>query len=231
MGELKNFLRNNFRPGEWLGQFCTPRQHNRIANVLQGIQGVNCRIEKPTNHEGRDWRVIIDGGSDVSTDITPPWVSGDFNRDQWKVIKGITSDTFRLCGGVWNRTVFTNYADPGDPIVMKPAHSVIIPEASWGDVSWASLRDAETELSNNIAVTEDCELWAKLDWSSSGSERLGFFLVADADIPIAETAGIYLVKIATFKMDGAKIDWKLFRQHHTGSFFTVDYGTPEECDT
>jgi hypothetical protein len=94
MGELKNFLRNNFRPGEWLGQFCTPRQHNRIANVLQGIQGVNCRIDKPTNHEGRDWRVIIDGSSDIISDgnPTPPWELT--NIDQFRAIQ--VKDQYKL---------------------------------------------------------------------------------------------------------------------------------------
>lgn len=41
------------------------RQMNRIANILNDIQGVNCRIEKPTNAEGKGWMIIVDGGSDV----------------------------------------------------------------------------------------------------------------------------------------------------------------------
>jgi hypothetical protein len=41
------------------------RQMNRIANILNNIQGVNCRIEKPTNAEGKGWLIIVDGSSDV----------------------------------------------------------------------------------------------------------------------------------------------------------------------
>jgi hypothetical protein len=75
MGALHNFLRNNFREGEWVGRVCGPRWGNRVANILQDLQGVNCKIQKPTNQEGRGWRIIVDGTSDVSTDIPAPWGS------------------------------------------------------------------------------------------------------------------------------------------------------------
>lgn len=41
------------------------RQMNRIANILNGIQGVNCRIIKPTNAEGKGWMIVVDGSSDL----------------------------------------------------------------------------------------------------------------------------------------------------------------------
>jgi hypothetical protein len=73
MGALHNYLRNNFQPGEWLGRFCNPKQHNRIANILQDIQGVGLRIVKPTDQEGRGWRIINDGTSDILPPLyTPP---------------------------------------------------------------------------------------------------------------------------------------------------------------
>ena len=75
MGALHNFLRNNFRPGEWLGQYCTSRQHNRLANIALDIQGINCRIHKPVDQEGRGWRVIVDGSSDIQPAPNPPWAT------------------------------------------------------------------------------------------------------------------------------------------------------------
>ena len=42
--------------------------HNRIANILNTIEGIGCRIHKPLNGDGRGWAIIVDG----SSDITPP---------------------------------------------------------------------------------------------------------------------------------------------------------------
>lgn len=59
-----NWLRT-FIPETPLRLVANVRQMNRIANILNNIQGVNCRIEKPTNDEGRNWLIVVDGGSDV----------------------------------------------------------------------------------------------------------------------------------------------------------------------
>lgn len=68
MSVLANWLRNNFKQGDPTRIVADHLQANRIANILQDIQGLGCRIEKPTDADGRGWKIIIDG----SSDITPP---------------------------------------------------------------------------------------------------------------------------------------------------------------
>jgi hypothetical protein len=60
---LNNWLRR-YRAGAALCRFC-PRSWNRIANVLESIEGVGCRIEKTEN--GWGWQIIVDGNSDGGT--------------------------------------------------------------------------------------------------------------------------------------------------------------------
>ena len=57
--KIFNFLRNNFRAGEPLFHFCHPKWFNRVANILQGIEGVGCDIVKPQNAEGRGWKIVV----------------------------------------------------------------------------------------------------------------------------------------------------------------------------
>ena len=67
------WLKNWFKRGDPLRAMPGWRWCNRVANVLNDFQGVNCRIEKPLEGEGRGWRVIVDGSSDEDTGIDPPW--------------------------------------------------------------------------------------------------------------------------------------------------------------
>lgn len=64
MPSIFHFLKR-FKPGDSVRAFCSARHHNRVANVLEDIRGLNCRIIKPTNSDGRGWIVAIDGGSDM----------------------------------------------------------------------------------------------------------------------------------------------------------------------
>lgn len=58
---LNNWLRR-YRAGAALCRFC-PRSWNRIANVLESIEGVGCRIEKTEN--GWGWQIVVGDGSDA----------------------------------------------------------------------------------------------------------------------------------------------------------------------
>jgi len=75
MGVIHNFLRTNYRPGEWIGRLCSPQERNRQNNIFQDCKGVWCRIDKPVNQEGRGWKIIIDGTSDIYDGTQPPWAS------------------------------------------------------------------------------------------------------------------------------------------------------------
>lgn len=61
------WLRNTFRrQGVALAHPDHARDHDRVANILNDIQGIGCRIEKPRHADGRGWLVIVDGSSDIS---------------------------------------------------------------------------------------------------------------------------------------------------------------------
>lgn len=69
MPQLRGFLQR-FRKGQPLWSFCDSVHHNRVAEVLENILGVGCRIDKPI--DGSPWKIIVDGSSDVfipETDI------------------------------------------------------------------------------------------------------------------------------------------------------------------
>jgi len=69
MGVIHHFLRNTFKGKEPLRQYCSFRWHNRVANILQNIQGVGLRIEKPTDGEGLGWKIINDGSTDIDSPV------------------------------------------------------------------------------------------------------------------------------------------------------------------
>lgn len=58
---LTNWLRR-FRAGSPLCRF-DPKSWNRVANVLESIEGVGCRIEKTEN--GWGWQIVVGDGSDA----------------------------------------------------------------------------------------------------------------------------------------------------------------------
>lgn len=59
---LDNWLRR-YRAHSPLCRF-HPQSWNRICNVLEGIEGVGCRIQKTEN--GHGWLIIVGDGSDTT---------------------------------------------------------------------------------------------------------------------------------------------------------------------
>jgi len=88
MGIIRNFLKR-FTAGQPVAAVCSVSNLNRIANILEDIQGVGCRIEKPTNAEGHGWQIVIDGTSD----ITPPGWKMPFERVEYQSSSSSSSDT------------------------------------------------------------------------------------------------------------------------------------------
>jgi hypothetical protein len=54
-----------WNPGTPARTICNIEDENFMRNVFNDIQGVNCRIDKPTHNGGMGWRIIIGDGSDV----------------------------------------------------------------------------------------------------------------------------------------------------------------------
>jgi len=60
---LRGYLKR-FQAGDPVAKVCDHVHQNRIAAALEDIQGVGCRIDKPT--DGTPWKVIVDGTSDIT---------------------------------------------------------------------------------------------------------------------------------------------------------------------
>lgn len=67
---ILNWLQT-FKAGDPVRKVCSVRNMNRIANILNNIEGIGCRIVKNTTAEGRDWKIVVDGGTDVTPDQVP----------------------------------------------------------------------------------------------------------------------------------------------------------------
>ena len=78
MGRIAGFLMR-FLPGDPVAKVCDTRNLNRIANILEDMTGVGIRIEKPTDAEGRGWKLINDGSSDEDN-ADGSGIPGDFPR-------------------------------------------------------------------------------------------------------------------------------------------------------
>jgi hypothetical protein len=87
-----DFLREDFKPGDPVRKVAGARQARRIARVLNDIQGIGCRIEKPKNAEGYGWRVILDGSSDLPypPNMTPPFGGSSSPADYSKYQHGFS---------------------------------------------------------------------------------------------------------------------------------------------
>ena len=69
------FLRSDFLTGDPVRVTAEHGQQNKIANILKDIEGIGCRVQKPTGADGLGWRIIIDGNSDDTypPGMGPPW--------------------------------------------------------------------------------------------------------------------------------------------------------------
>ena len=175
MGALHNFLRNNFRPGEWLGQYCTSRQHNRLANIALDIQGINCRIHKPVDQEGRGWRVIVDGTSDVEDPPDPPWASSPpaiFDRtsvDTASVIAA-TWGELKMNGALFLDAPFALYSSGGD------GYGCIVPASMNGRRLEVTVRVKFTSITS---TTDTWALQSVIGKAATAAPALGAFAGLD----------------------------------------------------
>lgn len=59
---------DNFTPNQPLRQVANVTQQNRIANILNDLQGVGCKVEKDFGREGRGWKIVVENDSDNYND-------------------------------------------------------------------------------------------------------------------------------------------------------------------
>jgi hypothetical protein len=65
---MESFIKK-FKQGDAVFRVLGVDNVNRIIDVLVGIRGDGCEIQKPTNAEGRNWKIVLDG---KHTDIPNP---------------------------------------------------------------------------------------------------------------------------------------------------------------
>jgi hypothetical protein len=107
MGANINFWQQ-LRRGDPLKKFCNHFAFNRVYNVLEDIQGVNCRVVKPLNNEGRGWRIVVDGTSDVQTpdDFPRPYNSLEafpYGSKRWLWGVDVADDVVTVGAGALRR--------------------------------------------------------------------------------------------------------------------------------
>lgn len=66
MPAFRGFLKNSHKAGDPARGVPGAGDANTIANILQDIQGIGCRIEKPMGRGGMGWHVVVDGSTDIS---------------------------------------------------------------------------------------------------------------------------------------------------------------------
>ena len=58
--DISGFLRK-MKKGEPLNQEATCQLLNRIYNILEGLAGEGCSVEKPLDRDGLGWKIVVDG--------------------------------------------------------------------------------------------------------------------------------------------------------------------------
>lgn len=54
-----------YKPGDPVRLVANVEETNRVHRILDDLQGIGCRIVKPRGANGKGWRIIVDGTSDL----------------------------------------------------------------------------------------------------------------------------------------------------------------------
>jgi hypothetical protein len=111
MGNGKINWLQRFKGGDPVRKTAGATHQNRISNILNDMRGVGCRVVKPTNAEGRNWKIIVDGSSDeeLPEGYVDPFASSIPRWDQVldaatdTDMQSDTDDTDDLTIGVFNQ--------------------------------------------------------------------------------------------------------------------------------
>lgn len=151
-----NWLRT-FLPETPLRLVANVRQMNRIANILNNIQGVNCRIIKPTNDEGKNWLIVVDGGTDVGpTDENDEHYPTPFSGGS-----GSSAPT--------HKTLFELYDVTATTLKVR-GHAQAV--RLFGTPYTVTAGSAGAALNANITISSNTYLWIKVELGTSHTATL-----------------------------------------------------------
>lgn len=87
-----------FKPGTPVRNVANIDEMNFIRNVFNDIQGINCRIDKPTHASGMGWRIIVGDGSDIER---PPNIADPYAEYNEIIVANVTGEN-----GSWSYNGF-----------------------------------------------------------------------------------------------------------------------------
>jgi len=177
--KLADFF-HRIMPEDPLRKVANVRDMRRVHNILEDIEGVGCRVEKPTNREGLGWRIIVDGSSDV--DI------GEYKLDAYPFEIIATQST----PGVWDQAQVRG----GTVTMHMQDASTFTCNAIWGT--------SINSLSEAIPLTEGV-VYLDVKTDSEGGRKV---TVTKGDLPADNSNHIY-IKIGYILANGAIVQtWK-----------------------
>lgn len=157
-----------FKSGDPVREVSNHVDHNRVANILNDVDGVGCHWEKPTNGEGRGWMVVVDGEmSDryVATDTgnTPGYLAARFNDTA--AIGGDDVTVYRgaLVGSAPNQKIqfFVKNADLNDTVHttawgdLSGTPVKVLGKDTAGTVGWVTITTTAVDLAAQTVVAHD----------------------------------------------------------------------------
>ena len=109
---MRGFLKR-FRSGMPVSQVVDTENLNRIANILEDIEGYNgIRIEKPTNAKGCGWKVVLDLTGGAVGDSGFPF------GEQWPFGLKIDGAEVTIYGGIYRFASKEINVAAADPITI-----------------------------------------------------------------------------------------------------------------
>jgi len=185
-------------------------QVNHSANVLKNIEGLGCRILKPTDAQGKNWVVVVDGTTDIPYPpfFQPAWITED--PEQFR-IRQVDSTHIIVRAGTWAYN--TRAGDGSATTIGGNPYGQVVASGGAGTIQWASTADYN-DWSDAYEITESANIWLKYDRTSTPGGTLTCVVLAAATPPTP----------------GARIDWlQIGYIGFAGSAITGVYQIADDC--
>ena len=158
MPAIFNFIKTRHKKGDASRQVPSASDMNKVATILQDIQGIGCRIEKPTDRGGKGWHVVVDG----STDIDPPDGSVVHQNTKATVVKSSnvanTTTAISATYVTWNATAI----ETNDTVLESVSGGVLIKEG------YSGIYHISVQANGSLTFTSAGNQWSRLTLTRDG---------------------------------------------------------------
>ena len=136
MPAINGFLKSTHAPGDPSRGVPGAGDANTVANVLNDIQGVGCRIEKPMDRGGLGWHIVVDGSTDISY---PDGSTGPTALSFSKAITKVSADSVLKGGagsqyGTWAGSFVSPAEIETNPTILEATTNGILVKAGHAGV-------------------------------------------------------------------------------------------------